>query len=128
LRGISTGDFPEALRYLLGANAAGLSANTISRLKKGWEDDYKHWAKRDLSKKRYVYIWADGVHCNARLDDRLCLFVVMGADEQGNKELLAVPDGYRESSASWQEVLMDLTQRGLTQAPKVAIGDGAMGF
>ena len=128
LRGISTGDFPEALQHLLGADAAGLSANTISRLKSSWEDDYKVWTKRDLSKKRYVYIWADGVHCNVRLDDRLCLLVVMGSDEQGNKELLAVSDGYRESSASWEEVLMDLTQRGLTKPPKLAIGDGAMGF
>ena len=125
LRGISTGDFPEALQHLLGVDAAGLSANTISRLKSGWEDDYKTWTKRDLSKKRYVYIWADGVHCNVRLDDRLCLLVVMGSDEQGNKELLAVSDGYRESSASWEEVLLDLTQRGLTVAPKLAIGDGA---
>lgn len=128
LRGISTGDFPEALQHLLGADAAGLSANTISRLKNSWEDDYKTWAKRDLTKKRYVYIWADGVHCHVRLDDRLCLLVVMGSDEQGNKELLAVSDGYRESSASWEEVLLDLTQRGLTQPPKLAIGDGAMGF
>jgi transposase-like protein len=78
LRGISTGDFPEALQHLLGADAAGLSANTISRLKSSWEDDYKIWTKRDLSKQRYVYIWADGVHCNVRLDDRLCLLVVMG--------------------------------------------------
>lgn len=128
LRGISTGDFPEALQHLLGANAAGLSANTISRLKSNWEEDYKIWTKRDLSNKRYVYIWVDGVHCNVRMDDRLCLLVVMGADEQGNKELLAISDGYRESSASWEEVLLDITQRGLTQAPKLAIGDGAMGF
>ena len=128
LRGISTGDFPEALQHLLGVDAAGLSANTISRLKSSWEDDYKLWTKRDLSKKRYVYVWADGVHCNVRLDDRLCLLVIMGSDEQGNKELLAVSDGYRESSASWEDVLMDLTQRGLTKPPKLAIGDGAMGF
>ncbi len=128
LRGISTGDFPEALQHLLGIDAKGLSANTISRLKSSWEEDYKAWTQRDLSKKRYVYLWADGVHCNVRLDDRLCLLVIIGSDEQGNKELLAVSDGYRESSASWEEVLMDLTQRGLTTAPKLAIGDGAMGF
>lgn len=128
LRGISTGDFPEALQHLLGVGAAGLSANTISRLKQSWGEDYKAWTKRDLSKKRYVYIWADGVHCNVRMDDRLCLLVIMGADEQGNKELLAISDGYRESSASWEDVLLDLTQRGLTKAPKLAIGDGAMGF
>ena len=128
LRGISTGDFPEALQHLLGVDAKGLSANTISRLKNSWEDDYKSWTKRDLSRKRYVYVWADGVHCNVRLNDRLCLLVVIGADELGNKELLAVSDGYRESSASWEDVLMDLTQRGLTVPPKLAIGDGAMGF
>lgn len=128
LRGISTGDFPEALQHLLGVDAAGLSATTIGRLKSHWEDDYKHWTQRDLSKKRYVYVWADGIHCNVRLDDRLCLLVIIGADEHGNKELLAVSDGYRESSASWEEVLIDLIQRGLKYAPQLGIGDGALGF
>jgi transposase-like protein len=128
LRGISTGDFSETLRHLLGADAPGLSATTISRLKQDWEQDYRDWNQRDLSKKRYVYIWADGVYSNVRLDDRLCLLVIIGSDETGRKELLALSDGYRESAASWEEVLTDLKQRGLKIAPKLAIGDGALGF
>ena len=128
LRGISTGDFSESLQHLLGADAPGLSAGTISRLKQGWEQDYQDWNTRDLSKKRYVYIWADGIHSNVRMDDRLCLLVIIGADEQGNKELIALSDGYRESAASWEETLLDLTQRGLTIPPKLAVGDGALGF
>ncbi len=99
LRGVSTGDFSESLQHLLGADAPGLSAGTISRLKQGWEQDYQTWTTRDLSKKRYVYIWADGIHCNVRMDDRLCLLVIIGSDEQGNKELIALSDGYRESAA-----------------------------
>ncbi len=128
LRGISTGDFSESLQHLLGADAPGLSAGTISRLKQGWEQDYQDWNTRDLSKKRYVYIWGDGIHSNVRMDDRLCLLVIIGADEQGNKELIALSDGYRESAASWEETLLDLTQRGLTIPPKLAVGDGALGF
>lgn len=128
LRGISTGDFSESLKHLLGAEASGLSAGTISRLKQGWEQDYQEWNKRDLSGKRYVYIWADGIHSNVRLDDRLCLLVIIGSDEQGKKELIALSDGYRESAASWEETLLDLTQRGLAIAPKLAVGDGALGF
>ncbi len=128
LRGISTGDFSETLKHLLGADAPGLSAATISRLKQDWEQDYRDWNQRDLSKKRYVYIWADGVYSNVRLDDRLCLLVIIGSDETGRKELLALSDGYRESAASWEEVLTDLKQRGLKIAPKLAIGDGALGF
>ena len=128
LRGISTGDFSESLKHLLGTDAAGLSAGTISRLKQGWEQDYQDWNQRDLSKKRYVYIWADGIHSNVRMDDRLCLLVIIGADAQGNKELIALSDGYRESAASWEETLLDLTQRGLTIPPKLAVGDGALGF
>lgn len=128
LRGISTGDFSESLKHLLGAEAPGLSAGTISRLKQGWEQDYQDWNTRDLSKKRYVYIWADGIHSNVRMDDRLCLLVIIGSDEQGNKELIALSDGYRESAASWEETLRDLTQRGLCIAPELAVGDGALGF
>ena len=128
LRGISTGDFSESLQHLLGVDAAGLSPGTISRLKQGWEQDYQDWNRRDLSKKRYVYIWADGIHSNVRMDDRLCLLVIIGSDAQGNKELIALSDGYRESAASWEETLLDLTQRGLTIPPKLAVGDGALGF
>ncbi len=128
LRGISTGDFSESLQHLLGAEAAGLSPGTISRLKQGWEQDYQDWTTRDLSNQRYVYIWADGIHSNVRMDDRLCLLVIIGSDEQGNKELIALSDGYRESAASWEETLVDLTQRGLKIPPKLAVGDGALGF
>lgn len=128
LRGVSTGDFSEALQHLLGKDAPGLSAATISRLKQGWESDYKAWQKRDLSKKRYAYIWADGVYSQVRQDDRLCLLVIIGSDEQGQKELLALTDGYRESAASWEEVLSDLISRGLQGAPRLAVGDGALGF
>jgi len=128
LRGISTGDFSESLKHLLGAEASGLSSGTISRLKQGWEQDYKDWNTRDLSDKEYVYIWADGIHSNVRMDDRLCLLVIIGSDKQGRKELIALSDGYRESSASWEETLLDLTQRGLDVAPKLAVGDGALGF
>jgi len=128
LRGISTGDFSETLKHLLGPEAPGLSAATICRLKQDWEQDYQDWTRRDLSKKRYVYVWADGVYSNVRQDDRLCLLVIIGSDENGRKELLALTDGYRESAASWEEVLTDLGQRGLKIAPKLAIGDGALGF
>jgi putative transposase len=128
LRGISTGDFSESLKHLLGDQAKGLSAGTISRLKSTWEADFTHWQQRDLSKKRYVYVWADGVYCNVRMDDKICLLVIIGSDEAGNKELIAVSDGYRESEASWSDVLLDLKQRGLQSDPKVAVGDGALGF
>lgn len=128
LRGISTGDFSETLKHLLGPEAPGLSAATISRLKQGWEQDYHDWSRRDLSKKRYVYVWVDGVYSHVRMDDRLCLLVMVGSDETGRKELLALSDGYRESAASWEEVLIDLKQRGLKDAPKLAVGDGALGF
>jgi putative transposase len=128
LRGISTGDFSESLKHLLGGDATGLSAGTISRLKQGWEEDYKNWNTRNLSKKRYVYIWADGIHSNVRLDNRLCLLVIIGSDETGKKELIALTDGFRESAASWEETLLDLTQRGLKTPPELAVGDGALGF
>ena len=129
LKGISTGDFSEALSALLGPDAPGLSANTISRLKGKWVQDYEQWRRRDLSKKRYVYWWADGVYCNVRFDDaRLCLLVLIGARGDGKKELIAVEDGYRESEQSWWALLRDLHSRGLTSEPKLAVGDGALGF
>lgn len=129
LRGISTGNFSEALEALLGADAPGLSASTISRLKKIWVKEYEAWRVRDLSGKRYVYVWADGIHCKARLEDaKLCLLVLIGATEDGTKELIAVEDGYRESEASWLELLRGLEGHGLTIAPELAIGDGALGF
>ena len=129
LKGISTGDFTDALSALLGPNAPGLSAKTISRLKQQWVQDYEQWGKRDLSKKRYVYVWADGLYCNVRFEDaRLCLLVLIGARADGKKELIAVEDGYRESEQSWWELLRDLHSRGLTMEPKLATGDGALGF
>ena len=128
LKGVSTGDMQPALERLLGEGAKGLSAGTVSRLKAGWENDYDVWRKRDLSKRRYVYIWADGVYSNVRLDDRLCLLVIMGSDDTGRKEVLAVTDGYRESADSWLEVLQQLTHQGLSVAPELAVGDGALGF
>jgi len=129
LKGISTDDFPTALEAILGPQVNGLSASTVVRLKEIWTEEYGEWSRRDLSEKRYVYVWADGVYCNARLEDeRSCLLVVMGADSFGNKELLAVSDGYRESTQSWKEILLDLRSRGLTKAPSLAVCDGAMGF
>jgi transposase-like protein len=129
LKGISTGDFPQALAAILGESAKGLSATNIVRLKAIWEEDYKAWAKRDLSKKTYVYIWVDGIYFNVRLDeDKVCILVIMAADADGNKELIAVDDGYRESKISWRELLLDLKRRGLKQGPKLAIGDGSLGF
>jgi len=127
LRGVSTGDFTETLKHLLGPDALGLSSTTISRLKQNWEEDYQNWSRRDLSGKRYVYVW-DGTYSTVRMDGRLCLLTLIGSDEMGRKELLALSDGYRESEASWTEVLMDLKQRGLKDAPKLAVGDGALGF
>lgn len=128
LKGVSTGDMQPALEVLLGEGAKGLSANTVSRLKQSWEQDYDEWRRRDLSKRRYVYVWADGVYSQVRMDDKLCLLVVMGSDHTGRKELLAVVDGYRESEASWLEVIEQLESQGLTIAPEVAVGDGALGF
>ena len=128
LKGISTGDFQESLAALLGEQAKGLSANTITRLKGKWLEEHNHWRGRDLSDKRYVYFWADGVHSNVRMDDRLCLLVIIGVTEHGRKELVAVEDGFRESTASWEELLVGLRERGLETSPKLAIGDGALGF
>jgi transposase-like protein len=135
LKGISTGDFAEALSALLGENAKGLSATTITRLKTIWESEYKNWSKQSLVDKHYVYVWADGIHFNVRLADpdnsRQCILVLMGATADGKKQLIAISDGYRESAASWKELLLDCQARGLGQCggdPKLAIGDGALGF
>ena len=125
---LSTGDFQESLQSLLGADASGLSAGTISRLKRQWEEDYDQWRKRDLSNRRYVYIWADGVYCNVRQGDKLCLLVIMGSDSTGRKEIVGLLDGYRESEASWQELLDLLSHQGLNVPPEIAVGDGALGF
>lgn len=128
LKGISTGDCQEALVALVGEQAKGLSANTVSRLKADWIKQHQEWCQRDLSQKRYAYFWADGIYSNVRMDDRLCLLVIIGVTEHGHKELVAVEDGFRESSASWEEVLTKLRQRGLCNGPKLAVGDGALGF
>ena len=128
LRGISTGDMQPALVSLLGEQAKGLSANSVSRLKASWETEYQQWSGRSLAKRRYVYIWADGIYSKIRMDDKLCLLVIMGVDETGRKELLAVVDGVRESEQSWTEVLNQLRSQGLITPPKLAIGDGALGF
>jgi putative transposase len=128
LKGISTSDFTEALAALLGRDSPGLSASTISRLKDIWQKDLEEWQKRDLSHKRYVYIWADGIYCNVRMEERQCLLVIIGATEDGKKELIALESGFRESELSWRELLLDLKHRGLATAPKLAIGDGALGF
>lgn len=129
LKGVSTGDFSEALAALLGPDASGLSAKTITRLKADWWNDYEAWQKRDLSHRRFLYIWADGVYFKPRMaEERQCVLVIVGADEYGRKELLAMIDGFRESAESWRELLLDLRRRGLKQDPKLAIGDGALGF
>lgn len=132
LKGISTGDFSEALQALVGPEAKGLSANVIVRLKESWSREYDAWMQRDLSGKQYVYVWADGIHAQIRLADepnsKQCLLVLMGATADGVKELITVQDGYRESEQSWSELLLDLKQRGLSTAPKLAVGDGALGF
>lgn len=129
LKGISTGDFQEALAALVGPECPGLSATTVTRMKSIWEEEYASWSKRDLSNKHYVYVWADGVHFNVRLeDDRTCILVLMGATADGQKELIAVVDGFRESEQSWTTLLLDIKARGLAIEPKLATGDGALGF
>lgn len=128
LKGISTGDFSEALAALLGKDAKGLSAGTISRLKQCWVNEYDDWRTRDLSKESYVYIWADGIYFNVRSDDaKQCILVIIGVTSRGDKEFLAIEDGYRESEQSWTEVLVNLRDRGF-KSPKLAVGDGALGF
>ena len=128
LKGISTGDFTDALTALLGKEAPGLSAATIGRLKTVWQDEYKQWQQRDLSDKRYVYFWVDGIYCNVRMDDRQCILVIIGATKTGHKELVALEGGFRESEQSWTELLVDIKRRGLQVPPELAIGDGALGF
>ena len=129
LKGVSTGDFSEALAALVGTDAPGLSQATISRLKAVWKQEYDAWRRRDLSGKRYVYFWADGIYFNIRMDqDAQCILVIIAATEDGRKELLAIEDGYRESAQSWRELLLDLKRRGLQSGPKLAVGDGALGF
>lgn len=129
LKGISTGDFGEALAALVGPQAAGLSAATITRLLTAWQEEYTDWNRRSLAGKQYVYIWADGIHFNIRLEeDRQCILVLMGATAEGHKELIAVVDGHRESEQSWFSLLLDCKQRGLSIDPKLATADGALGF
>jgi putative transposase len=130
LRGISTGQFEETLTVLLGPNAPGLSATTVRRLVIAWRDEHRRWLHRDLSTKRYIYIWADGVYFAPRLEhDRQCVLVLIGADASGKKELLAIDDGFRESEQSWHELLVRLRdENGLVVDPELATGDGALGF
>ena len=126
LKGISTGDFPEALQGLFGVEAKGISATTVTRLKAAWEEEHRVWSKRSLKGKHYVYVWVDGIHFNIRLeDDRQCILVLMGATADGKKELIAITDGYRESEQSWKKLLLDCR---LEIEPSLAIGDGALGF
>jgi transposase-like protein len=128
LRGLSTGDFREALPVLLGEEAAGLSPSSITRLVSMWQDEYEAWKKRSIADRDYVYVWVDGVHFGVRLEDeRLCALVMIGARPDGPKEIIALEDGYRESKESWEELLRDVSKRGM-RVPEVAIGDGALGF
>ena len=129
LKGISTGDFSDALAALLGKDAPGLSATAIGRLKDGWLDEHAAWQKRDLSAKRYVYVWADGIHLEARLEDeKQCILVLIGATPEGRKELVGFTDGARESAQDWRDLLLDLKRRGLDVQPELVIADGALGF
>jgi len=128
LKGVSTGDFSEALAALLGRDAPGLSAGTIGRLKEKWKEDLDLWQKRNLKGDRYVYLWADGIYCNGRMEERQWLLVIIGVTEEGKKELVALEDGFRESELSWRGVLSDLKRRGLEEGAELAIGDGALGF
>ena len=129
LKGVSSGDFSEALAALLGPEAKGLSATTVTRLKGVWEKEHQDWSKRSLAGKHYVYVWADGVYFNIRLEGgRQCILVLLGATADGKKELIAIQDGQRESEQSWKELLWDVQARGLTIDPALAIGDGALGF
>jgi putative transposase len=129
LRGVSTGDFQEALAALLGTDAPNLTPGVISRLTAGWQEDYERWQRRDLSARRYVYIWADGVYLQARMEPTAeCMLVILGATPEGRKELLGFQVGVRESAQSWRELLVDIKARGLSVPPEIAVGDGAMGF
>jgi transposase-like protein len=129
LKGISSGDFGEALAALLGPDAPGLAASTIGRLKAVWWDELEAWQKRDLSARRYVYFWADGIYFSPRMEhDKQCVLVIIAADSLGNKDIVGLMDGYRESAQSWKELLLDLKRRGLRNGPELATGDGALGF
>jgi putative transposase len=129
LKGISTGDFNEALAALLGPDAKGLSATTVTRLKGIWQEEYQQWSRRSLEGRQYVYVWADGIHFNIRLeDDRQCILVLMGATPDGTKEVIAISEGQRESEQSWRTLLLDCQSRGLVIEPELAIADGALGF
>ena len=129
LKGIATGQMQEALEVLVGPEAKGLSASVVSRLKRAWEAEYAQWCRRDLSRERWVYWWADGIYSGLRAErQQLCALVVIGVNERGEKHFLAIEDGVRESTQSWREVLLDLKRRGLTVPPKLAVGDGALGF
>ena len=129
LKGISVNDFAEALKPLLGDAAKNLSAGVISRLKAVWEEEYNTWRRRDLNGKKYVYFWADGIHLQARMEDaKECVLVIIGVTEQGHKELITIEDGHRESKESWLTVLNNIKKRGLKSGPKLAVGDGALGF
>ena len=129
LKGLSSGDFSEVMPVLFGKGTKGFSADTILRLRGAWKEELNQWNTRRLDSKRYVYMWADGVHLQARMEDaKQCILVIIGATPEGKKELVGYLDGYRESTQSWRELLLDLKARGLSIAPKLAIGDGAMGF
>jgi len=129
LRGISSGDFQEALSALLGKEAPNLSPAVLGRLKSQWKQEFEHRQQRDLSARRYVYVWADGVYLQARMEvEKQCVLVLIGATPEGKKELIGFQAGYRESTQSWAELLVDLKSRGLSVAPELAIGDGALGF
>ncbi len=129
LKGVSTGDFSEAFQAILGPDAPGLSPATLSRLKQGWQEELTQWQQRDLSGKRSVYFWVDGVYFETRLEEaRHCMLVIIGADASGQKDLVGLWDGYRESEQSWKDLLLDLQSRGLVHGPALAIGDGALGF
>lgn len=129
LRGISTNDFQDALSALLGKDAPNLSPSVIARLKSDWQAEYERWQARDLSARRYVYIWADGVYLQARMEDYAeCMLVLIGATPEGKKELIGFQVGVRESAQSWRELLINLRKRGLRIGPQLAVGDGALGF
>jgi putative transposase len=129
LRGVSTGDFQEALAALLGKKAPNLSPSVVARLKGDWQGEYERWQQRDLSARRYVYIWADGVYLQARMEPQAeCMLVIIGATPEGKKELVGFQVGTRESAQSWRELLVGLKARGLAMAPELAVGDGALGF
>jgi putative transposase len=128
-KGVSTGDFTEALQALLGPEAPGLSPATISRLKQGWHEELSQWQARSLKGKRYVYFWVDGVYFETRLEEtRHCILVMIGATPDGHKELVGLWDGYRESEQAWKDLLLDLKSRGLEHESALAVGDGALGF